>query len=126
MDLGLKLKITPKVDASNRLRMTLDFQLQSLAGTSVNNIPVLTNRRVLTAFSVGEGQSLLVASNLSRQETNALNGIPGVSDLSGFQTATNQNGQEDLSELVLVVTPFLLRNSRRGTCSEITLLDRHD
>jgi general secretion pathway protein D len=126
MDLGLKLKITPKVDASNRLRMTLDFQLQSLAGTSVNNIPILTNRQVLTAYSVGEGQSLLVASNLSRQETNALNGIPGVSDLSGFQTATNQSGQEDVSELVLVVTPFLLRNSHRGTCSEITLLDRHD
>lgn len=126
MDLGLKFKITPKVDTLNRLRMTLDFQLQSLAGTSVNNIPVLANRRVLTAYSVAEGQSLFVASNLSRQETNALNGVPGVSELSGFQTGTNQNGQEDASELVLVVTPFVLRNSRRGPCSEITLFDPHD
>jgi type II secretory pathway component GspD/PulD (secretin) len=126
IDLGLTLKITPRVETSNRLRMALDLQIRGLAGSSINDIPVLTSRSVTTEFSVGDGRAMLVASNLSRDETSAVNAVPGLSELSGFQNAANKNGQLNASELVLVITPYLLKSPRLEPYSAVTLLDPHD
>ncbi len=43
-DLGLTLKVTPRVERSDDVALKLDFKIQSLQGSSLNGLPVLTNR----------------------------------------------------------------------------------
>ena len=43
-DLGLTLKVTPRVERSDDVALKLDFKIQSLQGSSLNGLPVLTNQ----------------------------------------------------------------------------------
>ena len=110
-DLGLTLKATPTVQRSGLVRMNLDLKIEALAGTSVNNIPILANRQYVSDITVKDGETTLIASSLSRTESAAISGIPGLSDLPGFQPATtNRLTETDSSELVLLVTPHVIRH----------------
>lgn len=115
-DLGLTLKATPTVQKSGRVSMQLDLKIEALAGGSLNNIPVLANRQYVSTVTVGDGESALLASSLSRTESAAVSGLPGLSELPGFQTATaNKISELDTSELVLLITPHVVRHRSDNT-----------
>lgn len=110
-DLGLTLKATPTVQRSGLVRMALDLKIEALGGTSINNIPILVNRQYLSDVTVKDGETTLIASSLSRSESAAISGTPGLSELPGFQTAAANNTTEaDSSELVLLITPHIVRH----------------
>ena len=91
--------------------MHLDVKIEALSGSSINNIPVLASRQFASDVTVAEGQTALMLSSLSKTESTAVSGIPGLSELPGFQTATADNLREvDSSELVLLITPRLIRH----------------
>ena len=55
-------------------------------------------------------------SSLTKTESVAVSGIPGLSELPGFQTATADNLREvDSSELVMLITPHLIRHRKSIT-----------
>jgi type II secretory pathway component GspD/PulD (secretin) len=110
-DLGLTLKATPSVQRSGLVRLKLDLKIEALAGSSINNIPILANRQYTSDVTVGDGETTLIASSLSRSESAAVSGIPGLSELPGFQTASSTNATEtDSSELILLITPHIVRH----------------
>jgi general secretion pathway protein D len=109
-DLGLTLKATPTVQKSGRVFMHLDLKLEALGGTSLNNIPILNSRTLTSDVTVADGESALLVSTLSKSETTAVTGLPGLSELPGFQAPTEQNGTRDSSELVILVTPHVVRH----------------
>jgi type II secretory pathway component GspD/PulD (secretin) len=109
-DLGLTLKTTPTVLKSGSVSMHLDLKIEALAGTALNNIPVLDSRQFVSDITVGDGKTALFISTLSGSESAAVSGIPGLGELPGFQTATADKVKEtDSSELVLVITPRVVR-----------------
>ena len=65
------------------------------ASGSVNNIPVLNNRQLTSIATVPVGQTALLASEVSSSEMRNVQGLPGLSELPGFQSTTNdeQDGQ---------------------------------
>src|SRR6185312_3304366 len=87
-DLGLTLKTTPTVLKSGSVSMHLDLKIEALAGTALNNIPVLDSRQFVSDITVGDGKTALFISTLSGSESAAVSGIPGLGELPGFQTAT--------------------------------------
>lgn len=110
-DLGLTLKATPTVQRSGLVRMGLDLKIDALSGGSINNLPILVNRQYTSEVTVKDGETTLIASTLSRSEAAAINGLPGLSELPGFQTATgNKTTETDSSELVLLITPRIVRH----------------
>jgi Flp pilus assembly secretin CpaC len=52
----------------------------------------------------------MLVSYVSKTETAALTGLPGLSELPGFQTPTQRTGEKDTSQLVVVVTPHVVRS----------------
>jgi Flp pilus assembly secretin CpaC len=60
-------------------------------------------------ITVGEGESALLVSSVSQTETAAMNGIPGLSELPGFQLPETADLQKNTSRLVLEVTPHIVR-----------------
>ena len=110
-DLGLTLKATPTAQRSGQVTMQLDLKIEALASGSLNSIPVLANSQFVSTVTVKDGESALLASSLSRNESAAISGLPGISELPGFQTATaNRTTETDTSELVLLITPHVVRH----------------
>ncbi len=115
-DLGLTLKATPNVQTSGNITMHLDLKIEALAGSALNNIPVLASRQFASDVTVAEGQTALMMSSLSKTESAAVSGIPGISELPGFQTATADKLREvNTSELVLLITPHIIRHRKNLT-----------
>jgi len=115
-DLGLTLKATPTVQKSGEVSMQLDLKIEALGTAALNNIPVLANRQFISTVTVGDGESALLASSLSKTESAAISGLPGLGELPGFQTATaNKVSEQDTSELVLLITPHVVRHRKDNT-----------
>ncbi|SFS17697.1 type II and III secretion system protein [Granulicella pectinivorans] len=109
-DLGLTLKATPTVQKSGRIFLHLDLKFEALGSGSLNNIPILNSRTLTSDVTVADGESALLASTLSKSEASAVTGLPGLSELPGFQVPTEQNATRDTSELVILVTPHVVRH----------------
>ena len=120
-DIGLSLKVTPSVAGKDRVFLKLDLTLTSLAGSSINSLPVLTNRDYNAQTTIPLGESVLLVSSLTRQESDAVTGIPGVSELPGFQSTTNKNSNLDVGELAIVISPHLVRSVNHPTQKMILL-----
>ena len=109
-DLGLTFKATPTVQKAGTIALHLDLKIEALAGTSLNGIPVLANTQYISDLTVRDGETTLMASTLTKQESAAVSGLPGLGELPGFQTATAvKTTDTDSSELVLLVTPHIVR-----------------
>ena len=112
-DIGLSLKVTPRMQDAKHVSLKLDMQLSSLAGSTLNGLPLMSNRQYQAITTVKVGETTVLVSSLSRQESNAVSGIPGLSDLPGFQDLTNKNNNIDVAELAIVITPHIVRPVRR-------------
>ncbi|HEY4008808.1 MAG TPA: type II secretory protein PulD [Acidobacteriaceae bacterium] len=121
-NLGLTLKATPVVLRSGIVQLKLDLKIESLGGTSLNNIPILNNRELTSVVTVPAGQTALMASEVSKTETNAVQGIPGLSELPGFQSTTNENKETSTGELLITVTPHVVRENGLRIASRPLLL----
>ncbi|MCL2659495.1 MAG: hypothetical protein FWD64_03135 [Acidobacteriaceae bacterium] len=108
-DLGLVLKAKPAVHADGRIVLKLDMKITAIGGTGINGIPILNNHEFVSGITVHDGETTMLASSLSESETAAVNGVPGLGELPGFQTATaGKTGTKDTSELVLLITPHIV------------------
>ncbi len=115
-DLGLTLKATPAVQKSGLIAMHLDLKIEALTGGSLDNIPILNSQQFASDVSVADGETALLVSTLTRSESAALSGTPGLGELPGFQVATaDRTTNTNSSELILLVTPHVTR--RRSSIS---------
>jgi general secretion pathway protein D len=121
-DIGLTLDVTPRIENARSISLKFDLKLTALAGSSVNSLPVLNNREYQAITSVAVGQSAVLVSALSKQESDALTGIPGLGDIPGFEAVTNKNTSFDYSELAIVITPHLVRYPHQQFAEKMVLL----
>jgi len=121
-DIGLSLVVTPNLEGTDRVSMKFHLTLSGLAGSSINSLPVLSNREYNAITSCKVGESALLMSSITRQESNAITGIPGLSELPGFQSTTNKNSNIDIGELAIVITPHVVRSVHRGASEKMILL----
>jgi hypothetical protein len=123
-DLGVTLKATPTVQKSGLISLHLDLKIESLAGGTVDNIPILNNNSFTSDITVPDGGTAFLVSNLTKNQSSAVTGIPGLSELPGFQSSPELDRTTDVSQLLMVITPHLVRrrpDSTAGPLIPITL-----
>jgi len=108
-DLGITLNATPTILKSGRISLLLDMKIEALSGSTNDGNPILENRVFKSNITVGEGESAMLVSSVSKTETAAMSGIPGLSELPGFQMPVTQDVQKNSSQLVILVTPHVVR-----------------
>ena len=108
-DLGITLNATPTIMKSGRVSLLLDMKIEALSGSTNDGNPILENRSFKSIITVGEGESALLVSSVSKTETAAMSGIPGLSELPGFQMPVTEDVQKNTSQLVILVTPHVVR-----------------
>jgi general secretion pathway protein D len=116
VDLGVKVKATPTVHENNEVTLQLEFEIRALSGSSVNGIPIITNRTVSQTVRLKEGEPSLIAGLLDDEETKSLSGIPGLANLPGAGYAFGQRSNTSTgNELLIVVTPRRMNERIRAT-----------
>jgi general secretion pathway protein D len=124
-DLGLTLKVTPHIEFRDAVSLSLDLKLSSLTGSSLNNLPILANRQYSGIVSLRVGDSAILVSDMSQQESLDITGMPGLSDLPGFSGTTNRENTKDIMELAIMITPHLVRLAHQETEGPMLLIPRH-
>jgi Flp pilus assembly secretin CpaC len=114
LDIGLKVKATPRIHANDEVTLALNFDLSSLTGQSFNAIPVISNESTDQTIRVKENETAALAGFIQSQVTNAMVGNPGISDVPGIGLLDqNNNAQQQSSELLILVTPRIVRFAPR-------------
>jgi general secretion pathway protein D len=111
-DLGLNLKMTPKVLRDGDVALTIDLKLDALAGTSIDGNPVLDNRAYSGTVTLREGEASVVATEMDKSESLAISGTPGISEIPGLNNVTDKDMQKNYATLVIVMTPHVIRGSQ--------------
>jgi hypothetical protein len=111
LDLGVKIKATPKLHDNNEVTLQLEFEIRALAGSSVNGIPVISNRTLSQTVRVKEDEPTLIGGLLDVEQTRAITGLPGFAEIpgaAGYAFSQHNNTLQD-TELLILVTPHKLR-----------------
>ena len=111
-DIGLTVKATPKVMRSGDVALTMDMKIVSLGGSSLNDIPILNNQSFAGVFTMKAGETAVMLSDLSRQDSRALSGLPGVADIPGLEDISDVTRDRSVARLLILVTPSVARGPR--------------
>jgi hypothetical protein len=126
-DLGLTVTAVPRILRTGDVGMHLEVKVTALAGAALNGIPVLASRQFSSDLTIGNGETAMMISNTTKTETAAVTGLPGLGEIPGFQSTTNRNGSTATSDLVLMITPHIVRyGHRKATGPYIPLTPRPD
>jgi len=123
-DLGLTLKVTPRVLRNDKVALTIDLKIDALSGSSLNGNPILNNRAYSGVVTLREGEGEVVVSELDRQQTRAISGLPGISEIPGLNDVTDKDINVNNSTLVIVMTPHVIRGTQAAGHSPMMRVDR--
>jgi general secretion pathway protein D len=124
-DLGLTLKATPHILQNKDVTLKIDLKIESLSGQTLNSNPVLNSRQYQGSITLLPGESSEIVTFLTKQQSAAVTGVPGLSELPGFQSTTNKQGELDSTDLVITITPHIVRLSHTKPASRLVMLPAH-
>jgi Flp pilus assembly secretin CpaC len=116
VDLGLKVKATPRLHDDDEVTLHLEFDIRSLSGSSVNGIPVLSNRTLDQTIRLRENQTSVLSGIVESTEARTISGFPLTSTApgAGYLTGNHTADTKD-NELLFIVTPRAVRLPPRNS-----------
>ncbi|WP_418146066.1 type II and III secretion system protein family protein [Variovorax paradoxus] len=118
---GIGLTLTPTVLSNDRIVLKVAPEASDLDYTNSLSIggvavPAITTRRADTTVELGDGESFIIGGLVSRTTTSNVDKVPLLGDLPILGTFFRQNKyQMNEKELVILVTPHLVKPIARGT-----------
>lgn len=103
-DLGLVLKATPYVHTSEEMTLDVEVEFKLLAGTSLNGIPVISNRKLQSRVRMKFGETAVVAGLTGGASRKSMSGLPGLIALPPFRT---NDRSEESADLLVTIRPRL-------------------
>ncbi|WP_127995671.1 cohesin domain-containing protein [Piscinibacter defluvii] len=126
LDVGLKLDVEPTVYADDEVAIRIALEVSALGSavkTSTGSIAYqIGTRNANTMLRLRDGETQLLAGLISRDDRSSASRVPGIGDLpvlGRLFSSQLDNGQR--TELVLAITPRVLRNIRRPDANETEL-----
>ncbi|MGA2674748.1 MAG: hypothetical protein ABSE99_16140 [Terracidiphilus sp.] len=123
-DLGMTLKATPKVLRNDDVALNLDLKIVALAGSSINGNPVLDNRSYSGVVTLRRGEGAVVLSDLDKQQSRAISGVPGISEIPGLNNLTGNDTQKSYATLLIVITPHVIRGTQAAGHSPMMRVEK--
>lgn len=123
-DFGVKLVFTPVVLGDDRIQIKLAPEVSELTGLTNAGDPIFSTRNLDSTIELRDGQSFSVAGLMQSSNIKAQNQLPWVGDIPVLGALFRSSSyQKKETELVVIVTPRLVRPSTPGMVAE-TPLDR--
>lgn len=126
LDVGLKLDVEPTVFADDEVAIKVALEVSSLGPAVKTSSGTLAyqigTRSASTLLRLRDGETQLLAGLISRDERTSASRVPGMGDLPVLgRLFSNQQDGGSRTELVLAITPRVLRNQRRLEAAEAEL-----
>ncbi|TRZ92649.1 MAG: type II secretion system protein GspD, partial [Rhodocyclaceae bacterium] len=115
---GILMEVKPSITASGRVSLSL-VQEVSARGVDVTvggtSYPSFSKRKVSTDVTIEEGKSLIVAGLIQDRGDFNNQGLPGLKDIPVLGGLFgNQKRSSSKTELLIAITPFIVRSTEEG------------
>ncbi|HET6318923.1 MAG TPA: pilus assembly protein N-terminal domain-containing protein, partial [Chloroflexota bacterium] len=124
-EFGVRLHFTPTIVGSDLVKLKVAPEVSSLDfGNAVSisgfRVPAITTRRTETEVELQDGQTFAIAGLLNNTVTSQLQKIPGIGDIPilGY-LFKSKAAQKDQTELVVMITPTILRRGSTGVSPKL-------
>lgn len=108
-DLGVVLKLTPKVHGYDEVSLEVDAEFKVLTGQVTNGIPVIASRKMLSRMRVRNGEWAVIAGLTRASEARTIAGIAGLSNLPALGALFRQNSRRrESGQTLFLIKPRLL------------------
>ena len=106
-EFGIILKISPIVDDENNVMATVNTEVSAVdASLSVGGVPAFLTRKTTTDVSMKDGETLVLSGLVDRSLGESIDKFPILGDIPVIGALfSSTKWQNDLSELVIFVTP---------------------
>jgi pilus assembly protein CpaC len=123
-EFGIRLNFTPVVNG-DRVHLKVRPEVSTLDFTNAITlqgfrIPALSTRRTETELELQNGQTFAIAGLMNNQMNKSLQKVPGIGDIPILGLLfRSEAAQKDRTELVVMITPQILRNNSPGVTNEL-------
>jgi hypothetical protein len=108
-DLGLEVKVTPRIHGVDGVTMAIETSFELLAGSSLNNIPVIGRRQLNTQVRLLDGEWAVVAGLMNNSTAKTKSGFWGLAQIPLLGNLFQMNTRDKESSSVLIaIRPHLL------------------
>nr|WP_245516845.1 MULTISPECIES: type II and III secretion system protein family protein [unclassified Mesorhizobium] len=112
---GVNLNFTPVVLDDGKIHIKLAPEVSDLTGFTPAGDPIFTNRKLATTVDLRDGQSFAVGGLLSSKNTRLQEQVPWLGQVPIIGALFhNSSTQKEETELVVIVTPHLVRPVKPG------------
>jgi len=114
-DVGIDVKVKPRIHSEREVTLELEIKIKSLSGTGVADIPIISTREVKNIIRLKDGETNLLAGLLRDEERKTKTGIAALKDipiLGGLFSSTDQAIQQ--TDVILTITPHIVRSISLG------------
>ncbi len=120
IDLGIKLDVEPRVGLNDDVTMKISLEISTKTGevrsTTGATAPIVGTRNTETILTVKHGETQVLAGLIENREIKAVNGLAGLINIMGLDRLTSKQGiTRKKTEIVLLITPSVVRNVRKPT-----------
>lgn len=108
---GIIMKVKPTVDSIGQMSLGIDSEISSIdASRSIDGIPALFTNRVSSYFDLIESKTIALSGLIKNESSQNREGLPFLSRIPILGSLfSSQEFKENKSELVIFVTPKLMR-----------------
>jgi len=121
-DIGLTLKAKPLIHNNSDVALEVKLEFRALGTTNVNGVPIISNREYDGGILLKDGEPAAIAGMITESDQRSLNGLPTFARIPGFGVLASQNShQTEDDELLILMTPHVVRSAERTEAPEIWL-----
>lgn len=116
LDVGIKLDVTPEIFPGNEVSMKVTLEVSNIAkeiiGESGLRAYQVGTRTASTTLQLKDGETQILAGLIKNEAMNSESRVPGLGSIPGIRHLfTNENSTQKKSELILLLTPRIVRNA---------------
>ena len=123
-DLGLTFKATPNITRAGDVALSLDLTITALSGSSINGVPILNNRVYSSKVRLKEGSAVVLVSEVDKEESRLLSGLPGLTEIPGLNGITGTDAQKSYASLLIIISPHIVRGTQAAGHSPMLRIER--
>lgn len=115
IDLGVKLDVEPRIGLNDEVTMKTTLEVSNFVrdvpGPSGATAPLVGTRNAETILTLRDGETQVLAGLIDNRELRTMTGLAGILNIPGLDRLfTNQKINRTKSEIVLLITPRIIRN----------------
>ena len=123
LDVGLKLEVEPVIDREDDVAIKVNLEVSSIVNQVQTNSGTIAyqigSRNAQTLLQLHDGETQVLAGLINDSDRRTATKVPGLGDLPVLgRLFSSHDTDGEKTEIVLSITPHLVRNNRRPPYSE--------